>query len=110
MDVHDAANGVWVTRLLAVALEPFEAHGVLKPAVGFCRCGGRDWRPHQKRFRSLSRGCAELLRQIQVLLFEEGSNGPGCAACRSEHLLGGVLVLYDNLTDKAVDCRKAPFG
>ena len=72
MDIRDAANGVRVASLLTVALEPFEAHGILRPAVGFCRHRGRDWRPHQKRFRSLSRGRAELLRQIQVLLFEEG--------------------------------------
>ncbi len=100
MDVRDAANGVRVAHLLTVALEPFEAHGILGPAVSFHR------RPHQKRFRSLSRGRAELLRQIQVLLFEEGGNGPGCAACRPEHLLRGVLVLYDDFTYKAVDCRR----
>jgi F0F1-type ATP synthase alpha subunit len=27
-------------------------------------------------------------------------------ACCPEHLLRGVLVLYDDLTDKAVECRR----
>jgi hypothetical protein len=40
VNVRNAAKGVWVTCLLAVALEPFEAHGILRPAVGLSQWGG----------------------------------------------------------------------
>ncbi len=42
VNVLNAANGVWVARLLAVALEPFKAHGISSPAVGLPWYWGRD--------------------------------------------------------------------
>jgi len=60
MNVRNAANGVWVACMLAVALDPFKAHGVSSPAIGLPWNGGRDNLSHQKHFHSISLGSGSV--------------------------------------------------